>query len=411
MKKLIFAQLVLLLMLPLFFMACSDEDEGPIVLLPKLDGFYVFGTNTIAEAPTDPESRMALAVLDHTKPAGIDNLDGVYGKYLYIGANSTISFALVENKVGKVLGADGGGSMDSAKVVANCPIKDIVIHGELKEGASEISVTEEGLYYAYVNTNTNEFIIMKVKANMIGDATKLQWAKGTSLPMKSTSKDFTEFEGTNIELYDAHGYRYRMNDGWAVYEDPNIVTLNSMGVFSYGTAWDTNINDIGFFNDNIPHKVTGLYTVNLKYTASTGECEETKTKTGNILVNYTDYSVGVIGDATDGGSFNGDGTGGYEVKKPSKAGNVYTWTWNNVSLIQDKEFIFLQNATWGGLQIDYLGAAVSGTAITGTKVIDATAAPVNGPYHNFHVITGGSYNIVLTINAENEGRTVAITTN
>ena len=121
--------------------------------------------------------------------------------------------------------------------------------------------------------------------------------------------------------------------------------------------------------------------------------------------------MAIIGDATDGGSFNGDGTGGYESKKPSKAGNVYTWTWDNVALIQDKEFIFLQNATWGGLQIDYLGAAVSGSTITDGKVADATAPPVNGAYHNFRVITAGTYDITLTIDAATEGRTIVIKNN
>jgi len=135
MKKLIFTQLILLLMLSVSFMACDSADEGPQVLLPKLDGFYVYGTNTIAASPSDMEARMALAVLDHTKPAGIDQLDGVYGKYLYIGANSKINFAIVKNEAGTVYGAPNGGSADSAKVVPNVPIKDIVIHGTLTEGA------------------------------------------------------------------------------------------------------------------------------------------------------------------------------------------------------------------------------------------------------------------------------------
>ncbi|HTJ48748.1 MAG TPA: hypothetical protein VL443_04775 [Cyclobacteriaceae bacterium] len=406
MKKLILSNVLLLLAVSVFLFSCSSSDPGPKVLLPKADGFYIYGTNTVASGPSELTARMALAALDFTKGPKVATLDSVYGKYLYIGAGSKISFANVIDEKGTIYGADGGGAIDSAKDVANSPIKDKVIHGTLKANAEQIAIAEEGLYYAYVNLNTAEFIIMKVRANMIGDATVKQWAGGTDLPQKSSTKDVTVFEGTNILLTKGNGYRYRMNDGWAIYQDDNIITYNSLGVHDWGESWAAQVNNLVFEASNIPQSVgSGYYTVTLTYTASTGIWSETKVKTGDV---YSQYSIGIIGDATDGGSFNGDGTGGYEVKLPTKTGSNYTWTWSNVTFIKDKEFVFLQNATWGKFLVAYDGAAVSGTSIDAGDVIDATADPVNSPYHNFHVINGGAVDVTLTVNADTDAVTVVI---
>lgn len=398
--------------IPLFIASCSDDNDEPKELLPKLEGYYVFGTNTVAESAVEPNARMKRAILDPSKAPNVENQEGVYGKFMYIGANSTIKFAEVIGEVGTVYGAEGGGEVDNGLDVGNVPIDDNVIHGTLIANGDPIKITDEGLYYVFVNANTDFFVIVRVKPNMIGDATPGQWATGTNLPQTKLSKDSAVFEVTGLTLKGATGYRYRFNNGWHFYQEENVTTtLSSLGVLSYGDSWPLPTNDIGFFLDNAPHQTTGIFTVKLKYVAATDEWEEKKTKTGNVLVDYSTYSMSIIGDATEGGSFNGDGTGGYGAKTPSKAGNVYTWTWNDVPMIQDKEFIFLQNATWGGLQIDFTGAAVSGDAVTGSKIIDATTAPVNGPYHNFHVITAGTYDVTLVINAETEGRTITITNN
>lgn len=399
----------------LFFSSCDGDDPvEPPPPPPKLDGLYVFGTNTVATLATDLEARMNLAQLDVKQGAKVENIDGVYGKYMYIGANSTISFMEVSAGVAKTFGAANGGTTSLGTDLGNVPINDNVIHGELLVDGPAIKVETEGLYYTYLNKNDNTFLIVPVKAQIMGDATKLQWTAGTPLPVKSVSKNESIFEATGVELYADHGYRYRINDGWHVYQSTDIVTLSSLGVAEgWVEANAKDHNDIGFFLENAPHKETGIFTVNLKYDAGTGEWTETKTKTGNILVNYTDYQMGLFGNAyflSEGVEGNwGSGTDGYGLHKPVKAGNVYTWTWDNVQLIQDREFIFLQDGTWGGLQIDYLGATNGGAAVTDGKIVDATTK--GGEYHNYFVAEAGSYDVTLVINAETSARTISFVKN
>lgn len=413
MKKLFILQLLLLLVAtPLIFTSCDDEEDAPKELLPKLDGFYIYGTNTIAASAVEPAARMSLAILDHGKAPNVEDEAGVYGKFLFIGANSKIKFAEVKAEVGTVYGAENGGTVENGLDVGNVPIDDNVIHGTLLADGPEIEVAEAGLYYAFANVNTGFFVLVHIEANMIGDATPGQWATGTALPQKSATVDSTVFELTNLTLKGESGYRYRINNGWHAYQEAEVLTtLSSLGVVSYGESWPLPTNDIGFYLENAPHQQTGIFTVKLKYIAATDEWVEKKTRTGNVLTDYSNHNMAIIGDATANGSFNGDGTGGFGAHKPTKAGNVYTWTWNDVPMLDEKQFIFLQDATWGKLQIDYLGAAVSGSAITNTKIIDATTAPVNGPHHNFHVLEAGTYDVTLVINAQTDARTITISTN
>lgn len=413
---------VLLLSVPMYFYSCSkSSDNGPTVLLPKLEGYYVYGTNTVATQPTDQNARLALAVLDHTKKAAIDNLAGVYGKLMYIGANSTINFAVIDaNGNGTVYGADKGGSYDSASVVPHVNEKDKVVHGTLKKNGQAINITEEGLYYTFLkaNTDTMTFIVMKLRPNITGDYNS--WGNpGYALStLKFTSVDSTVFEGTNIPMKAAFGYRYRYNNGWAVYEDDNsVVTLSSLGVADYGASWAAGWNDIGLYNDNIPQHDDGLFTVRLSYKASDNSWKETKIKTAELPIDYTNANVGLEGNAyvyapQDTGAWKADGTDGYELKTPtvSNSGKTFTWTWANVSLIEGREFIFLQDATWGhGLQLDGSNVTLTGTAIDAGDIVDATT--LGEQYHNLNVVTAGAYDIILVIDQSVTPFTKTVTIN
>jgi hypothetical protein len=388
MKKLISMRpWLLLLLVPAIIFSCKDDDATPQELLPKLDGFYVYGTKTIAASAADPEAKMSRAALDIAKGAKVENMEGVYGKFLYIGANSTIKFAEVKNSEGTFYGAlDGGTKIKGTDIGTTVPINDVVVHGSLVAGEKEIAIVTEGLYYAFVNINTKEFVIMPVKANIIGDATTGQWATSTALAQKSVSVDSAVFEST-MALKGESGYRYRFNDGWQVYYDPNIVTMSSLGVKSYGTAWDTGINDIGYFTDNIPNKETGTFIVKLKYTASTGAWKETK------LRSYANVKVGLFGNAyylPSGAEGNwGDP---YGLSLPTQTGNTYTWKWTDANLIEGREFVILENGTWGGMTVLYNAATPrDGAAFTDSKITNAA--------ENFKVAKGGKYDITFTLNA------------
>jgi hypothetical protein len=414
MKKSVFTRLMILLMVPVFFYACNkDEDTKPIVLIPKLSGLYVFGTNTVAEVAVDPNAKMARALLNPGKSGGDENRDGIYGKWMYIGANSTIQFTYVDTSLVPVsYGSKNGGSFVAGADLGATDIKDSIISDTLVINEVPIKITEEGLYYVFVNFNSLEYRIMKVRAEMIGDATDIRplWSAGVSLPQVFASKDSAIFEGTDLTLTGASGYKYMFSNGWELFNNGNMATYTSLGVESYADAWASGINDIGYFNENIPHKEDGRFTIRLKYTASTGEWKEAKIKTGKILIDYTSRQIALFGSAwlmAPGDTANWRTGDGYGLKLAEKVGYVYTWTWNAVPLLQGREFIFLENGAWGGIQLDWsMLTSVGGQAVTDNNIVDATTT--GGEWHNFQVSVGGTYNLTLVIDAEAETKTVTI---
>jgi hypothetical protein len=402
MKHLLITRLFLLLVaFPILFNACKkEEDDDPIELLPKLEGMYIYGSNTVAATSTDPNARMARAQLVPDQGAAVDNLPGVYGKIMYIGANSTIKLVEVVNEVAVKYGAENGGTRAFGPDIAGVPVRDTVVHGTLLKDGADIKVVHEGLYYAYVDANTKNFVLMQIKPNMIGDATPLDWSGGTPLAMISTNKDSTVFEST-IALKGAAGYRYRFNDGWNVFTDGNIVTMASLGVPDYGVAWDTGINDLGFYLSNIPNKVGGSTKVRLVYDAKTTEWTETK------ITSFDGVKLGLFGNAftlPGGAEANWDLPLG--LKDPVVAGSVYTWTWDDVALIQGREFVINQDGGWAGLIIDFGGATHAGTGFTTNKIVDARSEGLE--FANYFVKVGGNYKIVFAINGSTGVRTLTI---
>jgi len=400
----------MILFVTVLVVSCSDSStngtDDPPPLIPDLDGFFVYGSNTIAADIMEPNARMARAALDPTQGSGVENMPGVYGKYLYIGANSTIQFSMVDDEVRTDYGAEGGGTVDHGDDVPNVLVDANVTHGVLLEDGPPINVSEEGLYYLFINTHEDLFVLVKTDVHMIGDATEGQWSTPTQIPLESVSESGAVFEVTNLPLSGHSGYRYMLQKGWHVYASPDIVTASSLGVESYGEAWDTGESDIGFYIDNIPHHETGMFTVRVEYNASLNEWSETKTRTGDTQIDYSETEMGLFGNAYVVNGTEADWDEGYGLHQPEISGTIYTWTWSSVDLIEERAFIFLEDGEWGGLQIDYSGADVQGTAIDDELIVDETS--VGGEYHNFYVSTGGTYDITLTIDSDGDDKTVTI---
>lgn len=432
MKKSLFTQLMLFAVMSLFVFSCSsDDDAGGVAppLQPKLEGFYVYGTNTVAESPLDPKSRMAGAILNPAKSDGKSTTDGVYGRFMYIGANSTIQFTNVVGEEATVYGAEDGGTVTYGLELDYTDIADDIIHGDLVPDAAPIKIAEEGLYYVFANTNDETFRIMKVKAQVFGPASPFGYDAGTPLPLKSTDVNKTVFEGTNIAMKGADGYRYRFNEGYELYsEEGKFATLNQLAIpaDAYGDAWEAGPGnfDIGYYDANMPNHDEGMFMLTLTFNAATGEWTETKERTGDLEgsdtpdlpdADFATIKMGLIGNAfeVDGKKVNWDI--GYELHAPDQEGNTFTWTWDNVDLIEGGEFIFLEVNTeedgpWGGVQFDYKQTAVvQGAAIDNKDVVDATTD--EGEFHNYKVMVGGLYNISLVVDIDAGTSTVTIVPN
>lgn len=413
MKKLKLQQLVMLSLIAWasVFFSCKTEpieptptpdpvepSEPQLPIIPN--GFYVFGTNTVATEAGSDASKLDLAVMDPGKGSMVESIAGVYGKFIHIGAQGSIQFTFVESGIRNAYGVDGTASVDSAEAIGGS-VKELVLNGSLIKDGQAIEVAEEGLYYLYADMNKLKFVLMPVKANIIGDATEQEWTGGTVLNLVSSDTSVTVFELTELPLVGASGYRYRFNDGWHVLNEDPEITLSSLGVASYADAWSSGTNDLGYFLENCAHKESGVFTIQLKYDAATQTWSETKTKTGELLTDYSDTEFGWFGNAY----YVNDTTPGAWtdidlVQRPIRDGNLYTWSWN-LELIEDKSFVLRENVQ-NGIFITYGSVNKVGAAFDNRFIRKESGQD------NYYVAQGGTYTVTLTINAEDEGRTIRI---
>ena len=158
---------------------------------------------------------------------------------------------------------------------------------------------------------------------------------------------------------------------------------------------------------NLANPAAGVYTVNFKYEYGKN-LVATTTRTGDVaMINFSDHELELVGC---GVSDENEDAEEDEVwtwcnvlygGKPEKSGNVYTWTWNEVLLTTDgfKIRSFDYEASGGVSPFD-LGFGVVNVSASDNVVDD---------YGNIAVSVAGTYNIVLTINAETEARSIVIT--
>jgi len=368
-------------------------------------GLYVFGSGTVADTAGAPEGKINLAILDPGKGLGVDSTEGIYGRFLHVGANSTLSLVFNEDTLSTSYGATDGGAKGLG-TEAGGAIDDEVTYGALVENGDPIQVAEEGLYYLYVNLNEEAFILIQVKFNIIGDATEKEWAEGTFIEVASSDKEETVFHVLGLPLKGNAGYRYRFGNGWHIFgtdTDP-VVALSSMGVENYGAAYSAGRNDIGFFLENAPNVEDGLFNLTVTYDAKNDSWRESKNRTGDLPVSsqYTDMEIGLFGNAYFvAGTTEGAWDDIHFSQTPTQVNDsLFSWTWTQ-ELIQNRSFV-LREDTDNGTWITYGGVERAGTAFTEDLIIKEQGQD------NFFVTTGGTYILTLTINAFTDARSLEI---
>ena len=141
MKKSIIAHFLLLLMVLVLIQSCNkDDDNDPIDLVPELNGLYVYGTNSVAATPLEPAAKMSRALMNPDKTGGENNVEDIYGKLMYIGANSTIQFTEVLDEASSVYGAPNGGEAVPGDSIDYTDLKDNIIYGTLVEDEDPIGI-------------------------------------------------------------------------------------------------------------------------------------------------------------------------------------------------------------------------------------------------------------------------------
>jgi hypothetical protein len=253
-------------------------------------------------------------------------------------------------------------------------------------------------------------VVAKVQWGVIGAATPDGWGSSTALTESAFDSKKMTYSITGMELRGGD-WKFRYSNGWKIIID---TAYNSGAGIKVNTNFGGAIDALEPGGANIVNAAPGVYDITLEYTLGTGYTA-TATKTGDLpLTNWTGVICDAVGDgvSADNSSAIPDPSGwGWGNKlladgAPTVNGDVYTWTWTNITLEANSGFkVRTEDGVappTGGANFD-AGLEAVDHANSSTHVNPATTG-------NLEVDTKGVYTITLTIDAGNsDAKTITIT--
>jgi len=356
------------------FSSCKKD---PVVVTPAivLDGIYVNGAAT-ASSDFSAKQMMKVARNEVTQA----DRAKLFELYIPIKAG-TAGFNIVEVK-GSTKTVYGP---DADFAVVTTPTNDEPHSGVFSRGtavvsANKFTVAKDGFYHVVIDMEVHKIVVAEVHWGLIGAATPNGWGGSTDLTESAFNISKMSWTIRNMELRGGD-WKFRYSNGWKIELD----TAFDLGGGNKGIKVNTNLGDAVATlipgGANIVNAAPGIYTIDLTYELGIGY-KATATKTADLpLTNWT----GVICDAVGSGvsvdnasAIPDPSSWGWGNKlladgAPTKNGDVYTWTWTNITLEANEGFkLRTENGvapTSGGANFDAGFSAVD-VANSSTNVAD-----------------------------------------
>lgn len=399
------------------FASCDKEGKDPIDLDNVTeDGFYVAGPATGSEALT--ADYMMAAGLNEAN-AENPNRGGMYEKYVALEANKDFYLVLYANGEETRYGA----SLETFDVTEKTDNpKDVEVRrGVLATGASApaMKVAKSGLYHIVLDLNEKNDLTFGAQIVIAPAVWGVRGAMNgwgfTAFTEPTFNQTTMTYVLENCTVSSTGAFKFAYAAGWKLdLDDAGKVKANTNLGIEAEAAGELGNNALVPNGKNISIS-RGIYKITLTWTLKGGAIKNgfkaTIEQTGVLeAVDYSNCQMELIGSgiAEQTGAVKDPSSWGWgnvllagNDGKPAKDGDVYTWSWNNVSLTAE------------GWKIRVLNAAESGGVASfdlGDGSVDKTASPnvQASPDGNIYV-TAGTYNVSLVIDAASDSKKIVIT--
>lgn len=386
----------------LAFASCDKENNNDLGDDFIEDGFYVVGEATGSDE-IQADYMMAAGFNEVTKT----KRDGMYEKYVALEAGKTFSLAIYEAGDITYFGAELA-DMDITGRDNNPGI--VIKRGALQEGenAPKMSVAESGLYHIVLDLNkakdlnTALIIVIPTKWGVRGAMNG--WGY-TALNASEFNKKTMTFSLKDVVVKQSDGFKFAYADGWKVDMDDLGKVKAEIGLGNDATEDNLELmpNNLVQYGKNIKIE-RGIYDIELVWTLKGGNLSKSYTakvtKTGTPeRTNYAECVLELVGSgiaeqtgSTPDGAWSwGNCLLAANNGKPTFVDGIYTWTWSNVTLLNDGWKVRTQNnedQTNGINKFDLGSGAVDKTQ----SVEIAEGGDIK--------VAAGTYNITLTCNEE-----------
>ncbi|WP_420579872.1 hypothetical protein [Reichenbachiella sp.] len=315
------------------FTAC-DDSEDDIDLGDGSDGISVGDGYYITEADADPVSTSKLVAENVEDGFGSIERENYYAGYVYLTAGNYNLVNVVEREITETLGGTASAEIFDAE---NCEDFDYSLIAAEKDGAA-FAVAADGLYKVTYDVTTSEILVAGLsKASLIGAATEIGWAGGSTVDLDGTvSAASGAWQGTEIILREGE-FKLRFDCNWKIDRTEYIVFTN-FGADADAPVSGANVN-LTTGNDGGNIKVSakggtfpdeGAYTIDVAWSAENGFAMSL-TRTGDapeVAFDPEDYAWGIIGSATQGTTDGENPTDGWGNDKKfyyKKDGAKHIW--------------------------------------------------------------------------------------
>lgn len=413
MKKI--AMFMSALALAFAFTSCEEKpDNGGNLDNVTEDGFYVAGPATGATELT----------ADYMMAAGLNEVDGanrsgMYEKYIALEANKDFELVLYAN--GEQIRYGAALETFDVSEKADNPRNVEVKRGVLVTGADApaMKVAESGLYHIVLDLNEANDLAFGAQIVLA----PVQWGvRGamngwgfTAMPTPAFNQTTMTYVLENCAVASTGAFKFAYGAGWKLdLDDAGKVKANTNLGIDAEAAGELGNNALVPNGKDI-NIARGIYKITLTWTLKGGAIKNGYTatieKTGTLeAVDYSNCQMEVIGSGVaeqEGATADASSWGWGNVMlagndgKPVKNGDVYTWTWEKVTLTTDGWKIRVLNAAESGgvASFDLGDGAVDKTASTGVQ---------ESSDGNIYV-TAGNYKVQLVIDSASDSKKIVIT--
>lgn len=370
------------------FTSCDkeeDDDKDPIVIVE--DGIYIKGAGTaLTELTFEGLMKQAFNEAD-----GNSEREGLYELYVAVkGGAEGFNIVVVEGNSQKTYGPAADFTEITGDALHNEEPRDGFWRGTIEETATKFTVPSDALYHIAYDQTLNTVVIGLVNWGLIGNATPGGWSASTPIPSSAFDLETMTFSG-NFPMVPGE-FKFRYSNGWKAFFDrpDNTIAVNT----NFGGAIDALVAGGG----NIVLGQSGMYDISITWELGKVHVA-TMTRTGNVIIDYSDTPVGIIGDGVlvDGNPHNWDGVVFQHV--PVVDGTKFVWTFSNVSFTAGVGFKFREEAGWDGINLGFAQVTMAGPAA-------ADFAAASG---NLSTTVGGAYDLVLVFDTSTEAWTLTAT--
>ncbi len=389
MKKVVKLSMFLALF-ALIFTSCKDDNEGGGITVSQ-DGVYISGV-----AAGDIDVKFGECMVEGASFSSYSR-SGMYELYYYLVAGD-LEVKIIADDVETIYGPESA-LADSVMDGSDDQIVGTYQSGVVAAGSSAHPITEDGFYQIVFDETS--MMLWVIPAN------KWEWNySNTTLEMQAgASTESVSWELSDV-TFATHSSKYRHSDGWKVLttvpilaENEDLTDGETVIIFTNLGFNDSEALESGAGNTEVEK---GIYTINLSWSAAEGFVH-TMTKTGDVQnTDYSAYTMGLIGNGVIEADTAWGWSMSYQNQTPVKDGEIYTWTWTDITLAAngdlENSWKFREGDAWD-FTVGYNDVTMSGSAAS-----DFFAGSGDG---NFGVATEATYDLELSVDADTDSWTLS----